>query len=178
MPANKTRLIILSTILFILLTVTGFLGFKYFTNTTIDFSAVTNKFQAATDSQLDPKQPEIKGEIKAIGIGQQEFKFSHGDKVTGPKLQTVTLDPIDPDKNSTQVITATIKHDSPVTKANLIIESDNDITIQPLKLINGDTQNGTWQAELKLKDTYDYNYYIKFDLQSSSGNYSGGLRLR
>ena len=175
MSANAPlRTYLLVGILIILLAVTGFLGFKYFTGGTVDLSQISSRFKAATDSQ----SPQEKKTIKPIGTGQQEFKFSHGDKVTGPKLQTVTLDPIDPDKNSTQVITATIKHDSPVTKANLIIESDNDITIQPLKLINGDTQNGTWQAKLKLKDTYDYNYYIKFDLQSSSGNYSGGLRLR
>ena len=171
MPANNKNIIILSSILAVLLLLTGFLGFKYFTGGTLDLATISDKFQAATDSKPESIPP--KTSPKPIGSGLQEFNFNHGNQVTGPKLIKVIVNPIDPQPGQTQTITATIKNDSPLTKANLIIETDHDITIQAMSL-----NKDTYQADIKLKDTYDYNYYIKFDLQSPTGNYSGGLRLR
>jgi len=155
---------------------TGFLAFKYFTGTTVNFSAVTSKFRAATDSK--PKPSPSPRPIKDIGTGEQTFNFSHGSEVLGPKLGQVTLTPIDPKIGETQTITTTLKHDSPITLAKVNIQTDNNTTIKDLKLVAGTNTNGTWQATIKYKDSYDYNYYIKFNLQSTTGNYEGGLRLR
>jgi len=94
--------------------------------------------------------------------------------MTGPRIQKVILDPINPQPNQQITIHVTIENDTPLTKSDIIIETDNKTNIQ--KMIT--TDNNSYLAELKLKDTYDYNYYIKFDLQSESGNYDGGLRLR
>ena len=160
---------ILIVVLTILLLVTGFLGFKYFTGGTVDLSQISSRFQASKDEKPQPSGP-----IKPIGTGTQEFGFNHGSKVTGPKLQKVILDPIDPAPDQKLTITATIKNDSPLTKTDVIIETDNNMTIQKME----STDNYTYTAEVKIKDTYDYNYYIKFDLQSDTGNYKGGLSLR
>lgn len=178
MPTNKKTLLILSSILLIILAITGYLGYQYFSQTPLDLSAISNKFKAATDSnskvspELSPKP------IKPIGAGDQTFQFSHSPKVIGPKPQQVILSPIDPQENQSIKITVIIKNDSPVTKADLVIYTDNDTQTKELKLIDGDKTNGTWQAELKLNDTYQYIYKIYFDLQSTTGNYNSGLTLR
>jgi len=161
---------ILLSVLVILLIITGFLGFKYFTGGTIDLASIGSRFQAAKDQQPKPSPKPI----KPIGTGTQEFFFSHGSEMTGPRIQKVILDPINPQPNQQITIHVTIENDTPLTKSDIIIETDNKTNIQ--KMIT--TDNNSYLAELKLKDTYDYNYYIKFDLQSESGNYDGGLRLR
>jgi len=176
MPAEATepttsnkRVYLLVGILVLLLAITGFLGFKYFTGGTIDLSQISSRFQTTTT-----EAPKPSGDPKPIGTGKQEFNFSHGSEVTGPKLTKVILDPIDPEPNQPITIHVTIENNTPLTKSDIIIETDNKTNIQEMIT----TDNNSYLAKLKLKDTYDYNYYIKFDLQSNTGNYSGGLRLR
>lgn len=47
--------------------------------------------------------------------GVQEWQFSHGPGVTGPKIQTAIVDPLTPAKGGTQTVTITAKHDSAIS---------------------------------------------------------------
>lgn len=122
---------------------------------------------------------EPKPYIKDIGTGKQIATFSHGSDVMGPKLQSVTLDPIDPEiGGGNQMIIATIKHDSDVTLARVTVFTDNTEISEVLELTEGTLRDGTWEVEVPYNDTYLETYYVKFFLESDSGNFEGGLKLR
>jgi hypothetical protein len=116
--------------------------------------------------------------IKSLPGGKQIYNFSHGAGVIGPKLQQVVVDPLTPGVGETQAVTITIKHDSPVTEASVVLLTDIQTTVYPLTLIAGTTTDGTWQGSWKIPETYNYNYYLKFSLKSATGNYNDGLKLR
>lgn len=173
--SNKKRLIILISILGILLITAATLLWQCCLKSDYNpLKIAQEKYQAATDSKPNSIPSPSPKPIKPIGTGTQEFGFNHGSKVTGPKLQKVVLDPIDPQPGESITITASLLKNTTLTKSDVIIETDNNTTIHELKT----KDNLTYTAELKLKDTYDYNYYIKFNLESTDGNYDGGLRLR
>jgi hypothetical protein len=177
MPNNK-RLYLLLGIFVVILSITGYLGYQYFTTNPVDLSVINNKFKAATDSKQKAFLEVSPKPIKPIGSGEQTFQFSHGSQVTGPKPQQVILNPIDPEQAKPIKITLVVKNDSPLTKTDVVIRTDNNTLTQAMKLIEGDKSNGTWQVELKLNDSYQYTYLIYFDLQSATGNYNSGLTLR
>lgn len=116
--------------------------------------------------------------IRPITSGRQEYIFSHGSGVIGPKLQQVIIDELTPERNSRQTVTATIKHDSPVTSAVVRLHTDTMTVDFPLGLASGSATNGTWTGQWQMTDTYRYNYYLQFILQSATGNYDHGLRFR
>jgi hypothetical protein len=178
MPSSNKRLYLLFGFFVVVLSITGYLGFQYFSQGPVDLSAVTSKFKAATDTKPAPSSESSSKPVKNIGSGEQTFQFSHGPKVTGPKPQQVSLNPIDPQQGQPITITLVLKNDSPITKADTVIHTDNDTQNQAMKLIEGDKTNGTWQLETKIKDTYLHTYKIYFDLQSTTGNYNSGLTLR
>lgn len=115
---------------------------------------------------------------KALSGGLQTYRFSHGKDVVGPKLQVVNIDPFDPQPNQIINITAEIKHDSPIKKAIVTLISDNKKSVKEMKLTGGDTTNGTWNAEIKIEDTYLCIYKLNFDLQSETGNYNNDMVFR
>jgi hypothetical protein len=118
------------------------------------------------------------GPIKSISSGKQIYNVSHGSAVKGPKIQQVTIDPQTPAPKEKQTVTLVIKNDSPLTEAVVYIQTDNRELSFPLKLIEGNTQNGTWQGTWGISDTYNYTYYLRFNLKSPTGDYNSGIRLR
>jgi len=116
--------------------------------------------------------------IKDIPGGKQVYNVSNGDKVIGPKIQQITIDPQTPTKDEMQTITITVKHDSPVTEATLYLQTDNKETKLPMHFIKGTKTDGTWETSGQIIDTYNYNYYFRFNLKSATGEYNDGPRLR
>ncbi|MBU1326794.1 DUF11 domain-containing protein [Patescibacteria group bacterium] len=116
--------------------------------------------------------------IKDIPGGKQVYNVSNGDKVVGPKISQITLDPQTPTPDETQTVTIKVKNDSPVTETSVYIQTDNNELKHVLKLIEGTATDGTWQGSWKITDTYNYNYYFRFNLISATGEYNDGPRLR
>lgn len=116
--------------------------------------------------------------IKEIPGGKQVYEVSSGKKVVGPKIQEITIDPQTPTSKETQTVTITVKNDSPVTEAIVYIQTDNKELRHVLKLIGGTATDGTWSASWRMTDTYNYNYYFRFNLKSATGDYNDGPRLR
>lgn len=113
-----------------------------------------------------------------LAKGFQSWKFSYGNGVKGPKIDTATIDTLTPPTSSTQTLTLTIKNQTPVTKALATVYTDNSHQSYDMAVTKGTTTDGTWQGIWKLNDTTDCIYHIDFDLQSSSGNWTGGLTFR
>ncbi len=116
--------------------------------------------------------------VKPLPSGKQEYTFSHGKNVVGPKIGTAVVDPLTPVANGNQTLTVTIKHDSPVTDASVTLVTDTKREQHSLQLASGTTSEGTWAASWKMTDTYNYTYRIEFRLQSATDIYTGGLTFR
>ena len=132
---------------------------------------------ATTDAEATPT-PTPKGSPKPLPGGSQTYRYSHGKDVVGPKLQTVTIDPFDPQPGDTIKVTAEIKHDSPITKVTTYLVTDSKTVTQEMKKVSGEDTNGTWETEFKLQDTYLYTYQLNFELSSETDNYQGGMTFR
>ncbi len=113
-----------------------------------------------------------------LPTGTQTYNFGHGKDVTGPKIQTLIINPLDPAKGASQTITLSIKHDSPVTSAVVTIATDNKETPLTLKLTGGTDKDGTWSGSYTVNDTYDRRYDIKFNIKSASGSYENVMHIR
>lgn len=180
MPTNSKRLYILLAV-FILVLLSG-IGYMFYTLKqkpgSSFLSAVKEKYQAATTTGSRKKDTKPSPSPMYLAPGKQTYNISHGENVTGPKPTKAIIDPIDPAKNQATTITIDITSDSNLTKSDIIIVTDNQQTPLTLKLISGDQLNGTWQVKTKINDTYLYTYKLNFNLQNTSGTYTGGLTFR
>lgn len=113
-----------------------------------------------------------------IPTGKQQYQWSHGPDVVGPKIGTMIIDPLDPSSGQKQTITVTIKNDSPVTSAGAILLTDNSEQKGAFKLKDGSTTDGTWELTWQTRDSYKCQYAIRFDLKSTTGNYNEVMRIR
>jgi len=113
-----------------------------------------------------------------IPSGTQVYAFSYGDAVTGPHIQEATIDPQTPPPGTKQTVTLTVKNASPVTGVSATLFTDTQQHTYSFVLVKGTKTDGTWQGFWTVRDTYDYTYYLKFHLTSSTGTYDGGIKFR
>lgn len=111
---------------------------------------------------------------KPLPSGKQTYRFSHGQNVTGPKPQTVVVDPLTPAPGEKQTVTVIIASDSPIIEAKATLDTDHDSNIYPLTASQGET----WEATWTINDSYDYTYYLHLFLKSADGTFENGLRFR
>lgn len=138
----------------------------------------TNKLNEQIDSSGEHSPSATPCIAKVLPGGKQIYTYSHGKNVLGPKLQIVTIDPLDPQKGQKITLTAEIKYDSPVTNATVFLVTDNKTVEEKMRLISGEPNNGTWATEIEVNDTYLCTYELNFDLQSQTDNYKGGMVFR
>ncbi|MCR4280070.1 MAG: hypothetical protein NUV82_01435 [Candidatus Komeilibacteria bacterium] len=103
--------------------------------------------------------------------GPQTYRFSHGSNVTGPKIQTMIINPLDPKKGTIQTVTLAINSESPVTKASIIVYSDSQEKNVNLKLISGDFLKGTYQGSWEVNDTYNNKYALRYILKAEKNTF-------
>ena len=159
-----------------------FYGTKIFTfNPTLKQTAenvsIIKKQGFSTLETAKPKHTIPKALIYALPTGKQEWTFTHGSGVTGPKIETATVDTLTPTKGQTQTVTITAKHDSSI-QATATLVTDNKREAAPMKLMAGTDTDGTWTTSWTITDSYDYMYHIDFVLTSASGNWTGALTFR
>lgn len=116
--------------------------------------------------------------VVSIPVGKQVFRFSHGDKVVGPKIQTLEISEMKPELGKNQKITLGIKNETPISKVSLTLFTDSKETNYVLKKKSGTDIEGVWELEWLVDDTYNYRYQIKFDLESATGNYQDKMVFR
>jgi hypothetical protein len=116
--------------------------------------------------------------IQQIGHGTVTYKGSFGSGFQGPQPVETTISPIDPPVGGVQTITVHITNKSPLTSAKIYLDTDKKQSIFSLTLASGTATDGIWRATWSMPDTYNYTYYIQYDLRSSNGVYAGGLYIR
>jgi hypothetical protein len=143
-------------------------------------NTLSRQFLGKLDDASQPKGTPVPTACPNYNIpsGKQNFNFSVGNSVAGPKIQTAVIDPLDPATGQRQTVTLTIKHSSPVTFAEATLLTDNTQQSSKFRRISGTDTDGTWQLSWQTKDTYKCRYAIQFDLQSSTGNYNEVMHIR
>jgi len=110
--------------------------------------------------------------------GLQTYRFSNGSEMKGPKIQSATIDPLDPANGAKQTITLEIESDSPVTSTEIIVTTDKKKKNIDLKLTDGDPQKGTYQGSWQINDSYLTMYAFRFIIKSANGTYDNVMRIR
>lgn len=128
--------------------------------------------RGATPEPLPSKPPYV------LPSGLQTYRFSHGKNVTGPKVQVVTFDPLDPQVGATQNITLEIESPTPLVSATITITSDNQEKTLDFKRTGGDTLKGTYQASWQVDDTFDLKYSVRYLLLSANDKFDNTMYLR
>jgi len=134
--------------------------------------------QAPTPSIPTPSIPTPSKIPYILPTGKQVYRFSHGDQVVGPKIQTLTFDPLDAPSGTKQTITLEIESVSPMTDNSIIVSTDNRAKTLNLKLISGDTTKGTYSVSWTVDDTHDTIYSVRYILKSTTDTYDNTMYLR
>lgn len=132
---------------------------------------LSNTNPAAITNPITPSQ------IK-LPSGKQTYRFNHGSNVVGPKMQSVTINPLDPQNGDTQTITVEMGSSSLLTKAIITIYTDNKQKEIGLKFVSGDLENGIYQGSWAVNDTYEKRYAFRYILTDSSGTYDNTMSPR
>ncbi|MBI4157441.1 hypothetical protein HY502_01160 [Candidatus Woesebacteria bacterium] len=172
MPANKNLLVILGVLVAALLgTGTYYLFLRGPKSPGWPLNPTASP--ASEISEVSIPEP-----VKSLPGGTQTYNISHGAEVKGPKPTRATIDPLTPAKGEKQTVKVAVTSDAPVTEAKIILTTDSDEKEFPLKLVEGDSSNGTWEASWAVADSYDNIYSIRFYLISTNGTFENGLRFR
>lgn len=111
--------------------------------------------------------------------GSHTFTFSHGDKVVGPKPQSLTIDPLTPSPDQKQTLTVTLSGTTPVTQATVYMTTDTKTEVKHvLTRISGSSTEGVWQGSWSIKDTTDTKYALRFYFKNANGIYNNTMRFR
>lgn len=136
------------------------------------------QFSNPVNTQTNTQAVIKSGTILPLPSGPQIYRFTHGKSVTGPKIQTAQVSHLTPQANEEQIVTLTIKHDSPIKSVTANLVTDNKSKTYTFKKISGTDTDGAWEASWKINDTYDYQYYLDFTLTSDTGDFHGPLTFR
>lgn len=128
---------------------------------------------AQQDNNLAPSKPPY-----TLPTGSQTYRFSHGKDVTGPKVQVVTFDPLDPEVNSTQTITLEIESPTPLESAQITLTSDNQEKTLDLERTSGDALQGTYQTSWVVDDTFELTYAVHYLLLSENDKFDNTMYIR
>jgi len=138
-----------------------------------------NSLYFANKSQNPPPTVSITPTPMPIASGKHFYTIASGTK-TGPIFKKITFDPLDPQLESTQTISAQLEGDSPIISVFVTLTSDNNIqTKQPLTLTSGTSTSGTWETDILYQNSYLYIYnftLVATDETGKTKNISLGIR--
>ncbi len=174
---SPKTLTILARLVLVLLVGAGFWLGKDYLKTVETFPA-SSKTPTPTESSGGQVADSSNRTPYTLPSGSQTYRFSHGEDVVGPKIQTVTIDPLDPQNNATQTISLEIESESSVQSAVIIVSTDNREKTLNLKLISGDSQKGTYQGSWQVDDTYENKYSFRYILTSETDTFDNTMYLR
>lgn len=133
----------------------------------------------ANKSQNPPPTVSITPTPMPIASGKHFYTIASGTK-TGPIFKKITFDPLDPQLESTQTVSAQLEGDSPIVSVFITLISDNNIqTKQPLTLTSGTSTSGTWETDILYQNSYLYIYnftLVATDETGKTKNISLGIR--
>jgi len=162
-----TKLTILIITLSSLLVVAFFVWKNQYQAQQLELSGSRAEQQA---SLLNDSTPKPSPSPTFLRQGKNSYTISQGDK-TVPQIRKAIIDPLDPKLNENQTVQIKISHPNAIESVTLKLTSDNDQTEIDMKLIEGTSTDGTWEAKWKIQDTVLYNYLLT--VTAKSGNKIG-----
>lgn len=129
--------------------------------------------QTTTTTRNGEKLP--KGVVEAptpylfLPHGKQTYNIQGGEEKVA-KISNVVYDPLDPQKDSTQTITATSISKEPVSSISLTMFTDNQTKVYPMTFNSGTKLKGIWTASFTASDTYEKIYKVSFEIITELGN--------
>lgn len=103
---------------------------------------------------------------RPIPHGEIGFSVGQSDK-TVPQFGKGSLNPYDPELNSTQTISVAVKFESPISSVTATVTTDNQTSDPiPLSLVSGTYQDGTWQGSWVVTDSYLFTYSLVLEANS------------
>ena len=131
--------------------------------------------QTTTTTRNGEKLP--KGVVEAptpylfLPHGKQTYNVRGGDNKVSI-ITTVVYDPLDPKKDSTQIISVTAKSKESINSISLTMNTDNQTKVYPMTFSSGTKLNGIWTVSFIASDTYEKTYDVSFEIITELGNKS------
>lgn len=105
--------------------------------------------------------------------GKQVYNVSHGKETKGPKMTTITYDPLTFKSGDKQTFSITLPKEEVVSSGVLFITTDNKEN-QKITL-SKNTQDNTWTGEWTTNDSIDKRYTVRIYLVGPSGTYDNTM---
>lgn len=104
-----------------------------------------------------------------LASGPQTYLVS-GSTKGAPKIAEVTVDPIDPDKGSTQKLKVKVipLEDKAVTGVSVIVNTDTQTKTYDLRRTGQEGQQEIWEGSWTLEDSYDRRYQAVIEAQNGA----------
>lgn len=115
--------------------------------------------QTQEENKEDIVVPE-KPYVIPLAQGRRIYNISGGTK-GGPQMTQAVIDPLDPKPSQIQTLTLKANNLKPIIEIKATVITDNEESVNSLKLIQGSNTDGVWQGSWRIKDEYDYNYQIE-----------------
>ena len=131
--------------------------------------------QTTTTTRNGEKLP--KGVVEAptpylfLPHGKQTYNVRGGDNKVSI-ITTVVYDPLDPKKDSPQIISVTAKSKESINSISLTMNTDNQTKVYPMTFSSGTKLNGVWTVSFIASDTYEKTYDVSFEIITELGNKS------
>lgn len=132
----------------------------------------------AENSPAASPTPTPKPTIVPLPEGSQTYRFSNGSKVVGPKISSLTIDPLTPNQGDTQTVTLSAMHTSAITSVTIEVITDHKTEKHTLTQKSGTSVDGSWEGAWTMNDTFDYTYGLRLVLTSSEGIYDNTMWFR
>jgi len=101
--------------------------------------------------------------------GKQTYSSRGGDN-NKSNITSVTYDPLDPQKDSNQTISAVIDSQEAVNSVSVTVKTDSQTNTHQLKLQTGTASKGTWSVTFVATDTFEKIYSVSFEIITQFGN--------
>lgn len=101
--------------------------------------------------------------------GKQTYN-ARGSGAERSSVTSITFEPLDPAKNTSQTITASVTSKESVKSVTLTVNTDNQSTNHAMKLISGNGSKGDWTSTFTVSDSYEKTYNLSFLIITSFGN--------
>ena len=100
--------------------------------------------------------------------GKQTYNAQGGNGRS--TVTSITFDPLDPAKNTTQEITATVNSKETINSISLTVNTDNYSSTYPMTLTKNGSPVSIWTAQFQSTDTYEKIYNISFLIITNLGH--------
>lgn len=153
-------------ILCVLLSIAGYLGYRYYILTKPEAPPDSAVSTTPTPTLFVPTRPSPTPIALKAGIG--EYTISH-PQTAGPKINKVIFNPLDVKKGELLHLTVSITSASDVTSVTGTLTADSQVSDLIFTKGATDKTSQSWTTELTLPDSVWYNYILSVTAVNTTG---------